>query len=460
MKRQNQINRRYFLKTTAATVVLAPTIVPSSILGANGSVSPSNRITVGCIGTGPQGQAVMGGFLAQKDAQVVAICDVKQDQREQACQNVNRHYQNQDCKVYEDFRELLARRDIDACLVATPDHWHVLITVAAMKSGKDVYMEKPMGHTLAEDQTLRAAARKYNRIFQFGTQQRSDRNFRIACELARNERIGKLKTIWAWAPGSSPGGSTRQVPPPPGLNYDFWLGPAPFKPYTEDRCSHEGRKKTWWFIRDYALGFISGWGIHPMDIAVWGAGPLISGPIEVEGQGHYPTEGACDTATTWEITYRFASGINLIFIGVPNGGNSGKPTGETWAHEAELRQKFGALQHHGTAFEGTDGWVMVDRGRLATGPETLATTGTQDLKIPLKRSSGHVRDFLDSIKGRQPTVSNIEESFVSDCLCHIGDAAARLGRKLVFDLKSEKFLRDRAADALLAMRQMRKPWRL
>lgn len=457
------LTRRQFIRRAAGaafTVAAFPTIIPSSALGADGAVAPSNRITVACLGNGPQGQAVMGGFLAQKDAQVVAVCDVKTEQVEQACGKVNARYQNQDCKTYGDFREVLARKDIDACLISSPDHWHVVMGIAAVKAGKDVYVEKPLGCSLAEGQAMRKAVQKTKRIFQFGTQQRSDQKFRKACALARNGKLGKLKHVNVWAPGSTPGGSTKVVPVPDTLNYDFWLGPAPFKPYAENRCDADGVKKTWWFDSDYALGFIAGWGIHPMDIAIWGAGELMKGQVEVEGTGSYPTEGACNTATIWDINFKFASGLTVTFAGVPNGGNAGKPTGEVWPHGDEWKQKYGQLSSHGTVFEGTDGWVHVNRGRLIAHPENLEETKTDDPPVKLKISSHHVRDFLDSIRSRKPAVSPVEDAVWGDALCHIADIAARLKRKVTFDFKTERFVKDTEANKRLALRALRSPWKV
>jgi predicted dehydrogenase len=455
------LNRRSFIRSAAGATLAGavfPHIIPASALGADGTVAPSNRITVGCIGTGPQGLGDMHGFLGQKEAQVVAVCDVKKEQVEQASHAVNQAYKNEDCKTYGDFREVVARRDIDACLVATPDHWHMPISVAAVQAGKDVYCEKPMGHSLAEDQALREAVNQKKRIFQFGTQQRSDRKFRVACELVRNGRIGQLKHINVYAPGSAPGGSTKEVPPPPGLNYDLWLGPAPVRPYTEDLASADGIKKTWWFITTFTFGFITGWGIHPMDIALWGGGPLLEGSVDVEGKGNYPTEGACDTATTWDINYRFASGVTMTFVGTPNKSNTGQPTGEPWPHFQEWKQRFGNISTHGTTFEGTDGWILVDRGQLVTSPETLREIKPDEFKVRLKQSGNHVRDFLDSIKSRKPTVCPAEDAVRTDLLCHIGDIAARRGKKLAFDFKKERFVDDAEADRRLMLRDMRKPW--
>jgi predicted dehydrogenase len=457
-------SRRSFLqKVGAATAAAAvfPTIIPGSALGKNGAVAPSNRITVGAIGTGPQGRSDLGNFLAQNDCQVVAVCDLKADQLDLAKQAVDKRNQNQDCQTYHDFRELMARKDVDACLIATPDHWHVLVALAAIRSGKDVYLEKPLAVSLEEGQTLRKAVRQHQRVFQFGTQQRSDRNFWRACELVRNGRIGKLQHINVWAPGSAPGGPLAQVPPPPGLDYDFWLGPASATPHTQYRCSDEANLKTWWFISDYTLGFVSGWGIHPLDIALWGGGDCLGGTVEVEGRGTFRnTEGACNTATVWEVDYRFASGVTLKFIGVPNGENSGKPTGDPWLHRNEWQARYRHISDHGTAFEGSDGWIEVHRGGLNLQPENLIEIKPETLSGSLVQSPGHVRNFLDSIKSRADTVCPVEAAVAVDTLCHLADAATRLERKITFDFRAELFVQDAAANHRLKVRPMRPPWHL
>jgi len=459
----HRLTRRQFLKksgSTALSALVVPMIVPASALGRAGTVVPANRITVGCIGVGPQGQGVMNGFLSQSDARVVAVCDVKTEQLSQARDRVNNHYQNTDCSAYGDFRELVARNDIDACLIATPDHWHVLTALAAVRAGKDIYVEKPLGLSLAEDQALRKEVQRRRRIFQFGTQQRSSREFRRACELVRNGRIGKLRHINVWAPGSTPGGSTEVVPVPPGLNYDLWLGPAPFRPHTQDLCSAVGVKKTWWFISDFALGFIAGWGIHPMDIAVWGGGDLLSGPVEVKGRGSFHAEGICDTATIWEVDFKFASGVTMKFVGVPNGGNQGEATRDPWLHGEEWRQRYRRIATHGTAFEGTDGWVHVDRGNLNLQPESLSDESDAALKVKLAKSSDHGRNFLDCVKSRAETVCPIDEAVRSDALCHVSEIAIRLNRKVVYDPAKERFVNDDEANRRLTVRKMRPPWHL
>lgn len=451
------LSRRIFLKNTAltgATLAALPTLVPASVFGAS---APSNRVVVGCIGVGPQGQGDMSGFLHQNDVHVAAVSDVKTDQLAQAKAQVDKHYQNEDCKAYGDFRELLAREDVDACLIATPDHWHVPVGIAACKAGKDIYLEKPMGLSLEDNWALRRACHKHDRVFQFGTQQRSSRIFRLACALVRNGKIGTLKTINVWAPGSAPGGSTRVVPVPANLNYDLWLGPAQFRPHTEDLCTHDGYKKTWWFISDFALGFIAGWGIHPMDIAVWGA-DLFSGPIEVEGRGSFNAYGACDTATVWNVNMKFANRVTMTFVGVPNGGNSGASTYDAWPQEEDWKNRYRRITTHGTAFEGSDGWVHVDREGINLEPQSLIDLREEELDHQLVKSSHHARNFIDSVRSRKSTVCPIDESVRSDTLCHLSDIAIRTNRKLTWDPKKEHFINDEGANQRLKTRPGRKPW--
>ena len=436
--RNKAINRRRFLKRAAGTAAGAmsfPYIVSSSAFGA------SEKITVGCVGVGPQGSGDMGNFLRQNDAQVVAVCDVKDPVLKAAQKRVNEHYQGTGCAAYKDFRELMARDDIDVVLAAPPDHWHVLIALAAVRAGKDVYLEKPMGLSLAQDQALRAAVHRHGRVFQFGTQQRSERNFRFACELALNGRLGKLHTINVWSPGSSQGGDPTPVPVPEWLDYEMWLGPAPYTPYTKDRCSN----KLWWFISDYALGFIAGWGIHPLDIALWGGGEKVACPVEIEGKGVWPTEGVCDTAMNWKVVCKYDSGVTMNFTGDP--------------YPDEWKQRYGRTTSHGTAFEGTDGWVHVDRSSLNAHPKELLDTEFGPNDIHLYKSDNHVRNLLDCVKSRAETICPIDVAVQADIICQISDIAIRLEQKLKWDPKTERFINNDAANRRLS-RAMRTPWTL
>jgi predicted dehydrogenase len=371
----------------------------------------------------------------------VAVSDVKSNVREAAQNNVNKYYQDTGCAAYNDFRELIGRDDIDVVLVATPDHWHVLVALAAVKAGKDVYVEKPLGISLEQDQALRAAVHRHGRVFQFGTQQRSSRDFRFACELVRNGRIGKLHTTNVWSPGSESGGSPKPVPAPEWLDYNMWLGPAPSTPYTEDRCSN----KLWWFISDYAIGFIAGWGIHPIDIALWGGGDKLSGPIEIEGKGTWPTKGVCDTAMNWNVVCKYGSGITLNFTGFP--------------FPEEWQKRYGRTTSHGTAFEGTEGWVHVDREGINAHPKELLSTQFGPSDIRLYESNNHVRNLLDCVKSRAATICPVDEAVRGDAICQISDIAIRLEQKLNWDPVKERFVNNDAANRRLT-RVMRSPWTL
>ncbi len=445
MEKKKIISRRRFLKRATGVSIAAvgfPYFVPSSALGKADNVAASNRIIVGCIGVGPQGTGVMYNFLGQKDAHVAAICDLKKQRREAVRDIVNKHYQDTGCVMYEDFRDLVARNDIDVVLVATTDHWHVLTSLAAVRSGKDVYMEKPMGLSLEQDQTMREAVHRYGRKFQFGTQQRSDRNFRLACELALNERIGKLHTINVWSPGSSSGGDPKPFPEPDWIDYNFWLGPAPYVPYTKDRCSNS----LWWFISDYAIGFIAGWGIHPVDIAIWGGGDKLKTPLEIEGTGVWPSsDGVCDTAMNWKVTCRYESGVTMNFTGDP--------------YPDEWKKRYGRTTSHGTAFEGTKGWVHVDRAGINAYPKELLSTEFGPDEIQLDKSDNHVRNLLDCVKTRARTISHIDDAVQGDIICQISDIAIRMEQKLKWDTKNERFLNSEEANRMLK-RAMRSPWRL
>jgi glucose-fructose oxidoreductase len=457
-----RIPRRQFLRNSLAAAAAAsafPTLIASTALGAEGRPAPSGRVNVGCIGVGPQGRGVMGGFLAQPDVQVVALCDVAQLNLGQALNQVKERYQGKGCETYGDFRQLLARKDVDAVLIATPDHWHVPAAIAAAKAGKDIYLEKPMGLSVAEDQMLRKACQRNKRVFQFGTQQRSSREFRRACELVRSGRIGKLQQINVWAAASRPGGSTKPAPVPAGLDYDFWLGPAPMVPYTEGKAFDNlppNSWKTWWYNYDYALGFIAGWGVHPLDIAYWGHPGMMKGPVTIEGKGIFPAEGACNTSVAWEVDFKFADGVGMKYRGTRNGHDQVNELNDLRAWQ----EKYRKITDHGTAFEGTEGWVQVFRGGLVTSPEKLAEEPAGPSDVRLMNSPNHVGNFVAAVKTRGQTICPIEDSVQADILCHLSDIATRVKRKVTWDPAKEKFVGDPEANAKLGLRPMRKPWQL
>ena len=453
MNTTSGFTRRQFIKTnlTAALAASAfPTIIPASALGRDGAAAPSERVALGVIGSGERGREVLQGFVHQKQCQTVALCDVKQDALGKAKALVDAKYGNTDCATYGDFRELVARKDIDAVLIASTDHWHVLHALAAVRAGKDIYVEKPLGLSLAEGQALRSEVKKHQRIFQFGTQQRSDNKFRLACELVRNGYIGKLKHINVWAPPSSAGGSTKHVPPPANMDYNFWLGPAKYREHTEDLTLNSN----WWYISDFALGFIAGWGIHPIDIALWGAGDLASGKVGAAGTGVFPSAGLHDTATAWDVDFQFATGLTMKFASSPGRGNLTEKLGEEWT------ARYEKIDNHGTAFEGTDGWIKVHRGSIVAQKEELLELDQQSFPTKLIRSQDHAANFLAAVKSRQTTVSPIDDAVIADAFCHVADIAIRLKRKLHYDTKSETFADDKEANQRLALRPFRSPWKI
>ena len=436
MPLQKRITRRDFLKGTVVAVA-GPWVMASSALGAEERPAPSERIVMGCIGVGGMGTGNMRGFLANPDVQVVAVCDVDAKRRQAATRGLELHYAEQLRKgtykgpaAYNDFRELLAREDIDAVSIATPDHWHCLLGIAAAQAGKDMYIEKPLSLTIAEGQALRDAVKRYGRIFQHGTQQRSDRNFRFACELTVNQRIGKLHTIKVGSPASEEAGLEPPMPVPEGFDYDMWLGPAPWAPYTEKRC----RTPFWYFISDYTIGFVSGWGVHHVDIAQWGNGSDHTTPIEIEGKGVFPKDGLCDTATAWHVECKYANGVKMIYT-----------------DNRETTQ--------GVRFEGTEGWVWVRRGEIDAHPKSLLTTALGPNEIHLYESGNHGRNFLDCVKSRKPTIAPIEAAHNSATICHLSQIAMLTGRRLRWDPDRERFINDPEANRFLS-RAMRSPWHL
>jgi len=422
-------SRRTLLKaaSTAASAFVFPTIVPSSVFGAS---APSNRAALGHIGVGGQGSGVMQGFLGVAQSQSVAVCDAIKDRRENAAKAIDRYYAGQrgradfkGCRIYSDFRELLSRDDIDAVVIATPDHWHVPIALEAVRSGKDVYVEKPLGISIEHDKAIRAAVHQHAAIFQYGTQQRSfNQHCGFACELVRNGYIGQLKAIDVVAHNGETGGNPAPQPVPEGLDYDMWLGPAPVTPYTKDRVFGTGR----WHIYDYAIGFIAGWGAHPLDIAHWGY-PHI--PVEYEGKGRIPTEGLFDTVVDWDIRGRYASGV-------------------------EFTMKAG---NDKTTFVGTEGWVAPSRGGITAEPASLLKVKIKPDEVHLLQDKHHYADFAKCVLSRKTPVSNIDSAAQSDFMSHLGDIAIRTGRKITWDEKKETIVGDEVAIRMMR-RSLRAPW--
>lgn len=446
--------RRRFLQQSAtlAGTALLPAVVPVRLLR-GGETSPVNQVRLGCVGLGIQGTGNMRTFLGHPEVCVTAVCDVHAGQLAKGKGVVDAFYSNTACRAFRDFRELVASPDVDAVQITTPDHWHPLIALEALRHGKHLYYEKPMGWSFRAAQAVRRAVRERKVVFQFGTQQRSGGNFRLACELVRNRRIGELRTILVGVPGSVPCPLPPDEPVPPELDYELWLGPAPLKPYSFERVrpytSRPGEPwtrnySTWYHISDYCLGFIGNWGIHHLDIAQWGHGTEDTGPVAVEGRGTFPDAGLADCALTWQVENRFADGVTLVHM-------------DDETSQRHPLQKNG--HGHGILFLGTEGWVHVDRSGIETHPASLRDFKPGDRDVRLLRSYNHHGNFIDAIKGRSQPAAPIDASVRSDTLCWLDQVAIKLARPLRWDPVKEDFVGDAEASAMLD-RPMRAPWRI
>jgi len=389
------------------------------------------------------GRGDMRAFMGFRELQVVAVCDVDANRAqdalqlaEQKCAGGRKAGTYKGCKTYGDFREVTAREDIDAVMVCTPDHWHVVPAIDAARNGKDVFLQKPLSLTIEEGRVLSDTVRRYGRVLQVGSQQRSDFRCRYACELVRNGRIGKLHTVKVGTSADPGTGLRPPMPVPENLDYDMWLGPAPWAPYTEDRVHpRKGYGRPGWLrISDYSAGMVTGWGTHHMDIAHWGMGVERTGPVEIEAEAEFPADGLWDVHGPFRIEYTYASGLKVIY-----------------SDSRKNRQ--------GILFEGTEGWVHVRRGALDAEPKSLLTSRIRPGEVHLYRSRNHKGDFLECIRTRTEPVAPVEVGHRSCSACLLGDIAMRLGRKLRWDPDRERFIDDPEADRWIA-RPMRAPWRL
>jgi predicted dehydrogenase len=438
MNRKKIINRRSLLKRAAGLSVAAtgfPYVVASSALGKAGNVAPSNRITMGCIGVGGQGTGNMRGFLGKAETQVVAVCDVIESRRQKAKSIVDRRYDDNGCATYNDFREVLAREDIEAVVIVTQDHWHAVIAVAAAKAGKDMYCEKPLGVSVVEGQAIARAVRTYGRVFQTGTQQRSDRKFRFACELARNGYLGKIHTVKVAAPGPEYKRTykkpTTEEPIPAGLDYDMYVGPSPMKPYNGGRLAWPD----WYLIWDYCAGFSVNWGVHHLDIANWGCPAVADEPFEIKCRGSHRDDGLTDNINDWQAEFDYASGLRMSFS------DTGNPNKQ------------------GCQFEGDKGWVHVNRAGISAEPASLLQVKIKPDEVNLHESNNHHADFIKSVRTRSDPVSPVESGHKASYLGLITDIAARVKRKIKWEPGKEVFVDDLEANRFLS-RPMRSPWRL
>ena len=455
MKTKSELSRRDFLRRSlagAAGALALPTLVPASVFGQN---APSNKIHIGQIGCGRIANEMdMPGILKHDIARVVAVCDLDSKRLARAKERVEKHYAGKTgtegalvVKAYGDYRELLKDPGIDAVAISTPDHWHSEPVLAAALAGKDVYVQKPLSMTIAEGRQVSDTLRARKRAFQIGSQQRSDApwpQFRRGCELVRNGRIGKLHTVRIGLPTDPAGKEEPEMPVPPNLNYEMWLGSTPQAPYTENRVHPQNSitdRPGWLRIESYCLGMITGWGSHHVDIAHWGMDTELTGPIEAQATAEFPRKGLWNVHGPYHIEMKYANGVTMV-----------------------IDNKF----PNGVRFEGSDGWVFVSRGSTratSSDPVTGNTSGfaassPKILKsqidpgeLHLYRSSDHHLDWLRSIQTRKPAATNPEQAHRATSGCAIGWIAMKLGRKLRWDPVKEAFLDDDEANAMRSRTQ-------
>ncbi len=432
------ITRRRFLAAAGAAIV-APTIIPATALGQGNRPAPSNRITMGIVGWGMQGPTNTRSFMSNSDCQVVAACDLDKRPLQQAVDAVNKKYENKDCKAYHDYREMMARGDIDAVMLAIPDHWHALASVEAANRKKDIFGEKPLARTIAEQQAIVRAVQKNQRIWQTGSWQRSTASFPKAAEIVRNGLIGKVTRVEVGLPGGhvdfkKTADKMKPTEPPPELDYEFWTGPSKMLPYIEGRLH-----MNWRWNYNYGAGQLLDWIGHHGDIAHWGLDFDNAGPSEIEGEGDFPAEDAVwNTCTKYRVTLKYPQDVTMIIAG----------------GHADIRS--------GTKWIGTDGWVWVDRGGFdASNPEwkKIARLPEDQLKVKLYQSSNHWRNFLDCVKSRKPTIAPVETAHHSAIPGHLGLISMMVKRKIKWDAEKEVIVGDAEASKLLS-RSYREPWKL
>lgn len=435
--KNKSIDRRSFVKgslLTAAGVTGFPYFIPSSVLGRGGAVSPSNRLVMAQIGCGSQGGSNMGSFLGIGEVQIVAVCDVDQNNANGKKRTVDQRYGNSDCRVYGDFRELLEKENLDLVSHAIPDHWHAAISVACAKKGLDIYGEKPLARTIRESRAICDAVDRYGIIWQTGSWQRSRQDFYRAVELVRNGRIGKIEYTEVGLPdGNRQGPDVRLLQVPATFNYEMWLGSAPYRPY--QNFGGGNVHWDWRWILDYSGGQLTDWAGHHIDVAHWGLDLERTGPVEIEGKGQYAARGIYDVPYAYDFTCTYANGVK---IRVANAGAQPRGMGVCWYGE-------------------NGAWIHADRSGLRASDEAILREQIGANEIHPYKSNDHFRNFVECAKSRKETIAPAAIAHRSISAGLLGEIAMLLGRKLKWDPAKETFINDDQAERYL-MRPYRSPW--
>lgn len=447
---KTKLNRRNFIKSTSAAAlgtIVVPTILPSCAKGAN------DRILVASIGVGSMGDAVLKQWLMPVDSAInMAVCDTFQDRRESAAAYVNQTYKEMgrnvpECKAYLHFEEILERPDVDAVNIVTPDHWHVPAAIKAARAGKHIMLAKPLGLSYPQYLVLQEEVKNNNVRFHYGTQQRSMQHMKVAIDMVREGKIGEIERVEVWAPGKNPVASPvcNEVAVPAGFDYDKWTGPAPLNSYCPDRVTNNSS----WFQWDYSIGFLAGWGAHPLDIMVWGIKDKVKGEYTCEGTGNYWEPGGIyNNIMSWDVNCEYDSGVKVHFMStdVVNKHN-------IW----EYRQM---KDGNTTTFFGTKGWISVGR---ASAESNVPEIRDKFNEFPRNNAGWIIQDdkmgqmFIDVVQGKTNENCPLDEAILSDCISHMSNIAIRTGRKITWDPMAGEVKNDPDANRWF-VREMREPY--
>ncbi len=441
-----KITRRKFIGISASAMAV-PYVLSSSLFGKK---APSNRINLAVIGCGSRSEILLDyNFSTFEDVRIVAAVDAYKHKRESTVKKLNKIYGKNVCKPYEDFREAIARKDIDGVIIATPDHWHVPIAIAAAQAGKDMYVEKPLSVAMKWSWLLRDIFKKSNLIFQYGTQQRSMKSARQAVNLVRSGYVGEIKRVDVWCPHleEEQRGSTKEIPVPDGLNYDLYTGPSEKKPYTSDRCIELGS----WHCYEHALGFIAGWGVHPLDICQWGLDTEDTSPVYYEGTGVMPPKGSLwNTARRWDIQCKYANDISMRFM-------------DKKTAEPVVMKYHRIFREDGTTFHGSEGWVSFSRGACYMSKNGKWVSNA--LKIEFKEndklvyeSMNQTRNFVDCMKSRKKTINPLEPAIRVDTISHLSDIVIRTGKPVKWNPEKEEIVAATPEQTKYLNRKIRVPY--
>jgi len=445
-KPNRQISRRHFMKKATyglTGAALLPTMLPSCTnwKGAN------DRIQMGHIGVGSRGGGELKNyFLPLEGSRSVAICDLFKDRREKGAEYANRYYKDNEISApkstsYMHYEELLERSDIDAVNITTTDHWHVLAAIRAAEAGKHVMLAKPLGLSYSNYLKLQKALKDNDVRFHYGTQQRASAHMQMGIDMIQDGKIGEIERVEVWAPGKFEAELPicTEVPVPDGLNYDKWLGPAPLQPYCPERVSNLGS----WFNNDYSIGFLGGWGAHPLDILIWGLKDKLSGTYSCEGSGAvWPGDGLYNNIVTWDLNYAYDSGIEVHFLSADI------------AQNTVMNQRT-VKEENGTTFYGSKGWISLSRGSVQSDIKEI----DEKLNAASKSSESMGQLFLDVIRGEREEACPLEDAILSDTISHMGNMAIRMNRKVSWDPIKGKTVNDPEANKLFE-REMREPYQI